>query len=82
MGTLSAINSINRVINVHGEELQREYAQEVPEIIREIFCIVALENNAYEIQIHWVFQDGSSLPGPSIDIEELKDRFPDCEVGY
>ncbi len=82
MGDLSAMNGIDRVINAHGEELQREYAEQAPEIIRQVFCMVALENVIYGIDLYWVFQDGSSIPGPTIAIDTLADRFPDCAVGY
>ena len=43
---------------------------------------VVLSNNTYTIQVGWQFQDGSTLDGPSIDIDDLADRYPDCDVGY
>ena len=42
----------------------------------------ALSNEVHRIQVEWEFEDGITLPGPSMDIDSLAERFPDCEVGY
>ena len=82
LGGLSAISSINRVLEAHGEEIQQEWAEQVPSFIVPQFKQVTLENATYSIRIWWQFQDGETLPGPEIDIDELAERYPDCNVGY
>ena len=82
LGGLSAMSSINRVIEAHGDEIQEEWAQHVPSFIAPQFKQVILENATYSLRICWQFQDGETLPGPQIDIDELAERYPDCEVGY
>jgi hypothetical protein len=82
MGGIAATNSIARVIEAHGDEIQQEWAQEVPDQLKPPFRGVALSANNYSIQIEWEFDGGITLPGPVIDIEELADRYPDCNVSY
>lgn len=82
MGALSAQSSLNRVLEAHGEELQQEYLSEVPESIRALLGGVGLYNNTYSLDVIWCFKGGAVLDGPSISIDDLADRFPDCEVGY
>ena len=82
MGALSAQSSLNRVLEAHGEELQQEYLAVVPEAIQPHLHGVDLYNNTYSLDVLWVFKDGAVLDGPSISIDDLADRFPDCEVGY
>ena len=82
MGGIAALSSINRVIETHGQEIQEEWAQEVPDSLKPPFQGVALRANNYSIQVEWEFQGGVTLPGPTLDIDELADRYPDCEVSY
>ena len=82
MGDLSAMSSIERVLERHGDEIREEWAQEVPEALAEVFSQVILSNNIHEIQVEWEFRGGGTLPGPCIDIDILADQYPDCEVGY
>ena len=82
MGGISAMNSLSRVIETHGDELVSEYMNMVPENIREHIETVYLTNSTYNIEVEWVFKNGGSLPGPSIDIDMLAEQFPDCKVGY
>ena len=82
MGDLSAMYSIERVLERHGDEIREEWAQEVPEALAEVFSQVILSNNIHEIQVEWEFRGGGTLPGPCVDIDILAERFPDCEVGY
>ena len=82
MGDLSAMSSIERVLERHGDEIREEWAQEVPEALAEVFSQVILSNNIHEIQVEWEFRGGGTLPGPCIDIDLLADQYPDCEVGY
>jgi hypothetical protein len=76
------MNSIERVIEKHGEEIRKEYEALVPPILKDVFTRVDLENKVYIIGVTWVFKDGSTLEGPSIDIDDLAQQYPDCEVGY
>ena len=82
MGSISAMESLNRVLEKHGEEIQQEYAALVPDIVKPIFAHVGLENAVYTIKVTWEFTDGSTLEGPSLDIDDLGQEYPDCEVGY
>ena len=82
MGGMSAMNSISRVLDKHGNELKKEYMEMVPESIRDQVTGVGLGNKTYAIETAWLLRDGGELPGPEIDIDTLAERFPDCEVGY
>ena len=82
MGGMAAMNSIYRVMKAHGDEIQQEWAEQVPDSLRDTFSQVILEGKNYGIQVEWEFQGGATLPGPFIDIDELADRFPDCKVAY
>lgn len=82
MGSISAMSSIERVLEQHGDEIRREWTQEVPAALIPPFRRVVLSNDIYGIQVEWEFEDGITLPGPRIDIDSLADRFPDCDVGY
>ena len=82
MGDLSAMSSIERVLEQHGDEIREEWAEDVPEALAGIFSRVILSNNIHEIQVEWEFKGGGTLPGPCMDIDILAERFPDCEVGY
>ena len=82
MGDLSAMSSIERVLEHHGDEIREEWAQEVPEAQAEVFSQVILSNEVRRIQVEWEFRGGGTLPGPCIDIDILADQYPDCEVGY
>lgn len=82
MGSISAMNSIDRVLEKHGEEIRQEYEEQVPEVLKPVFARIDLENNMYSIVVTWVFKDGSILPGPALDIDNLGEEYPDCDVGY
>ena len=45
---LSAMNSIQRVLERHGDEIREEWAQDVPEALAGIFSQVILSNNIHE----------------------------------
>ena len=82
MGSLSAMNSINRVMEAHAEEIRQEYEDLVPDSCRAAVTGVILSNNTYTLDVEWQLAGGSTLPGPSIQIDDLAERFPDCDVGY
>lgn len=81
MGSISAANSINRVLESHGNEIREEMLSQVPEGARQTVTDVALENNGYSIGITWMMGT-EGIPGPEIDIDTLAERYPDCNVGY
>jgi hypothetical protein len=80
------MGSINRVIEAHGDELVAEVLASLPTAIRVLQPSISLENNTYALAVTAAF------PGPDsttdyllldpYDIDELAERFPDCEVGY
>ena len=82
MGGISAMNSIERVLERHGDEIREEWAQKIPEDLAKVFSQVILSNDVYRIQVEWEFRSGGTLPGPHMDIDTLAERFPDCDVGY
>lgn len=78
MGSIAAMDSINRVLERHGGEIQQELLSRAGKLV----VGAALENNLYSIQVTWELVDGTTLEGASIDIDTLAEKYPDCEVGY
>jgi hypothetical protein len=85
MGSVSAMSSINRVIETHGQELIDEATATLPAAVRALAPVISLENNTYSINVVAAF-DGPAgreyLALDPYDIDDLAERFPDCEVGY
>lgn len=81
MGDCSAMSSITRVIEKHGDEIEKEIRLKLPRCIQKKVDI-NLENNIYAINISITFRNGETLDLLPLDIDTLADRFPDCEVGY
>jgi hypothetical protein len=79
MGSVAAMESINRVLTRHGEDLERELRERYPSNLIRRF---SLENGIYHIAVQVELVDGTALALESIDIDGLAERFPDCEVGY
>ncbi len=82
MGSTSAMNSLNRVLEKHGDELLRELEEQMPRECKELGVRVALENNLYHLTVSYLFPSGDVLTGKELDIDTLGERFQDCEVGY
>jgi hypothetical protein len=86
MGSMSAMASLHRVLERHGDELVAEVLASLPSAVRALTPNIALENNLYALTVT------ASFPGPDgtteylvldpYDIDDLAERFPDCEVGY
>jgi hypothetical protein len=86
MGSISAMGSLNRVIEAHGDELVAEVLASLPTAVRVLQPSISLENNTYALTVT------ASFAGPGgtteylvldpYDIDDLAERFPDCEVGY
>ncbi len=79
MGSVSAMNSIDRVLARHGKELEAELREDYPTKLIKRFT---LENHIYAIAVEAKLVDGTVLNLNPFDIDALADRFPDCEVGY
>jgi len=79
MGSASAMESINRVLERHGAELVEELRERYPSKLIRRFC---LDNNIYSISVEAELTDGTSIVLEPYDIDDLAERFPDCDVGY
>ena len=82
MGDLSAMSSIERVLERHEDEIMEDWASLVPKSLAGVFRKVILSNGTRCIQVEWEFRGGGTLPGPCIDIDILADQYPDCDVRY
>ncbi len=85
MGSASAAGSVDRVLDTHGgrirKELLADYARPGPDG-RKLVRDVLLTNDAYEIGVTAVLENGQELTLRGISIDDLVDEFPDCDVGY
>ena len=79
MGSASAMESINRVLERHGAELVEELRERYPSKLIRRF---SLDNNIYSISVEAELTDGTSIVLEPYDIDDLAERFPDCDVGY
>lgn len=82
MGSSSAMSSIDRVLETHGEEIERELLQKLSRETKRLVTDVQLENNVYEITVTAVLTNGTYLALRPIDIDTLAQDYPDCKVGY
>ena len=85
MGSLSAMESLNRVIERHGDELVAETLAALPSAVRSLAPTLSLETNTYSINVLATFDGESGRETMTLDpydIDDLAERFPDCEVGY
>jgi len=79
MGSTAAMESISRVLARHGKELEDELRERHPSTLIRRF---SLENGIYHIGVEAELTDGTLLSLEPFDIDELAERFPDCEIGY
>lgn len=79
MGSISAMNSIDRVLENHGEEIVANLREQYPS---ELIKSFELENGVHKITIIATLADGSALTLEPIDIDQLAEDYPDCNVGY
>jgi hypothetical protein len=82
MGSGSAMSSINRVIEKHGDEIRRGLIAELAEQTNGLVTNVHLENNLYEITVTALLSNGTTIELRPMDIDTLAEDYPDCEVGY
>jgi hypothetical protein len=83
MGDGSALNSLNRVLEAHHLELEKELRIIYPSKKIKHF-VIGIVNSCYRIDASAILTDGSELPlyVDGFDIDSLGERFPDCDVGY
>lgn len=85
MGSVSATESINRVLDRHGERIRKalldDYAQPGPDG-RQLVRNITLSNDVYEIGVTALLVNGQELPMRGVSIDDLAEDFPDCDVGY
>lgn len=79
MGSVSAMESIGRVLKKYSTQIKRDLRCEYPSRLIKKF---SLENGIYSIEIEAELTDGTSLQLKPLDIDELAERHPDCKVGY
>lgn len=79
MGSVSAMESVDRVLKKYSTQIKRELRREYKSKLIRSFT---LENGIYEIKVEAELKDGSSLEMKPIDIDTLAERYPECEVGY
>ena len=86
MGSVSAMMSIARVLEAHGNQLRKElsdtYVKVVGDESKPLVREIILVNDVYEIGITAVLLNGQELPLRGLPIDELAGRFPGCEVGF
>lgn len=89
MGSVSAMRSIQRVMDKHSADLiERSEAwlpNDLPEGV-EVKAFVRMSDGCYDIEVTWkvTLADGQSfeLDGPKWDIDQLAGMYPDCDIGY
>ena len=79
MGSMSAMESLTRVLENHQPELEQQLQERYPSKLIRRFLF---ENNIYSISVQAELTDGTILDLEPLDIDDLADRFPDCNVGY
>ena len=82
MGSISAMNSLDRVLKAHEKKLIDGVKENLPKEILDLKPKIELVNECYHIDVVLVFPSGSTLTLSPFDIETLAERFPDCKVGY
>lgn len=79
MGSVSAMRSIDRVLDKHSGDIEQDLLREADSALVEG---VHLINEVYSIEVVWWLSDGTRLRGPSLSIDQLANDYPDCEVAY
>ena len=83
MGDSSALSSLNRVLKKHGKEIRNEIKGNfASDLIKDIG--IGCANSCYRIDAVAILTDGTELPLDIswLGIDDLAERYPDCEVGY
>jgi hypothetical protein len=86
MGSVSAMASIERVLAAHRDELITEEQIAASGTVLK-YLGASIEGKLYEAVITHTFLNPKTgrkfyVTGRTFDIDELGERFPDCEVGY
>lgn len=79
MGSVSAMNSIDRVLEKHGDDILADLRLSNPSALIESF---ALSNNVHSVSVTAKLTDGAELSLEPLGIDQLTEDYPDCEVGY
>ena len=79
MGSMSAMNSLVRVLDKHEKELKARLRERYPSRLIRKF---ELSNNDYSVAVQAELTDGTLLDLEPFDIDQIGEEFPDCEVGY
>ena len=86
MGSIAAMSSIERVLDLHGAELLAEHRLDVSPGTMLTYLETTLSNNVHNVSVEHTFRapDGRLviLCGEPIEIDTLAERYPDSRVGY
>ena len=90
MGSVSAMESIQRVLDAHGDELTAERLEGWRRLVSRIggepdLARVTIQGELYGASVFYEYgsnSDGGGVAGVPFDIDELAERFPDCDVAY
>ena len=81
MGQISAKSSMERVLIKHRKELVKELKSQYPSKLVKTYGI-GISDDCYGLTPVLVLTDGTEIELTEMDINSLKERFPDSEVGY
>lgn len=81
MGSASALSSMQRVLEAHGDELIQELKEQYNSKLVKDFSL-GVDESCYGLTPTVTLIDGTVFVLEKYDIDDLADRFPDCEIGY
>ena len=79
---LSAMNSIQRVLERHGDEIREKMGPGGPRIPGRVLQKGDPEQRDPKNPGALGIQRRRNLPGPCMDIDDLAERFPDCDIDH
>ncbi len=79
MGSMSAMSSIDRVLERHGDQIREELLQDLSQQTKGLVVDIQLGNNVHEITVSAILSNGTSLELSSMNIDFLAEEYPDCE---
>ncbi len=82
MGSMSAMSSIDRVLERHGDQIREELLQDLSQQTKGMVVDIQLGNNVHEITVSAILSNGTSLELSSMNIDFLAEEYRDCEIGY
>ena len=81
MGSLSAMSSMKRVLELHRVELIQELKDKYPSPLIKTHG-VELSDGCYGLTPFLILTDDTEIELAELTIDELAERFADAEVGY